>query len=158
MGTQMEVKDYIHTRNLRSIPMAWLQTAIQENHLRGIRKRFDGLIRNLVDMDGGRIAGLTRDIFPDSADLLVRLNLGEAVDFSIKGVHGILNVFCQNCMVGTASAAVFGKLRPLIGNIPLMSLVFSGQEDTHVRNRLEAFVFRAKRYKQEKEGEKQTEG
>jgi hypothetical protein len=140
-----------------SVGPAWpsepltLQTAIQEVHLRQIRNRFEGLIRNLVDLDGGRIARLTQDIFPDEADVLVRLNLGEAVDFAMKGVHGIINAFCQNCMIGTSSAAVFGKLKPLVGDIPMMSLVFSGQEDTHVRNRLEAFVFRAKRYKQEME-------
>ncbi len=151
MGTQIEVRDYIRTRQLRSLPMAWAQTAIQEVHLRQIRNRFEGLVRNLVDMDGSRIARLTQDIFPDNADLLVRLNLGEAVDFALKGVHGIINAFCQNCMVGTSSAAVFGKLKPLIGDIPLMSLVFSGQEDTHVRNRVEAFVYRARRYKAERD-------
>jgi len=151
MGTQMEVHDYIRTRNLRSIPLAWLQSALQNSHLRGIRKRFDGLIRNLVDLNGGQIARLTQDIFPDSADLMVRLNLGEVVDFKMKGVDGVINAFCQNCMIGTSSAAVFGKLKPLVGDLPLMSLVFSGQEDIHVCNRLEAFVFRAKRYKQEKE-------
>ena len=80
---------------------------------------------------------------------MVRLNVGEAIDFALKGVHGIINAFCQNCMVGTSSAAVFGKLQEKINGVPIMSIVFSGQEPVHVRNRLEAFVYRTKRFMQE---------
>jgi hypothetical protein len=72
------------------------------------------------------------------------------VDFAEKGVDGILNVFCLNCMVGTSTAAVFPSIKERTGAIPMMSLVFDGLGTTHARNRTEAFVHRVKRYHRER--------
>lgn len=39
----------------------------------------------------------------------------------------------------------------------MMSLVFDGMGNTHIRNRVEAFVYRVKRYKEEREKAAQLE-
>jgi len=115
-----------------------------------VEKHFKGLLRNFGEPDMETIEKYVKDLLPGEPELLVMLNVAKHVDFAEKGVDGILNVFCLNCMVGTSTAAVFPSIREKTGAIPMMSLVFDGLGTTHARNRTEAFVHRVKRYHRER--------
>jgi hypothetical protein len=87
---------------------------------------------------------------PGEPELLVSLNVAKHVDFANKGVDGILNVYCLNCLVGTTTTSVFKRLTERIAGVPIMPLVFDAMGRTHVRNRVEAFVHRVERNREEK--------
>ena len=58
------------------------------------------------------------------------LNVAKMVDFARRGADGILNALCFNCMLGTVSAAIAGRLRNDHQGIPIANLVYSSVEDS----------------------------
>lgn len=76
------------------------------------------------------------------------LEVGKAVDYAKKGADGIINVIPFSCMPGTMVSAVSGLVRKDHGNIPWLNLTFDGQKQTNLKTRLEAFMFQAKRFKE----------
>ncbi len=70
---------------------------------------------------------------------LFYLNVAKMVDFAEKGVEGIINATCFNCMVGTASSAVIEKIKNDY-KIPVVTLVYSGQYDPDTEALLDAFA------------------
>ncbi|MBI5486171.1 MAG: hypothetical protein HY905_02440 [Deltaproteobacteria bacterium] len=78
------------------------------------------------------------------------LDVGKMADFANRGADGIVHAICLNCMLGTAAAALLGRLRHDY-HVPTVSLVYGSGESPALRTRLEAFVhqvhehFRARR-------------
>ena len=70
------------------------------------------------------------------------LTVGKAIDYAGKGFDGIVNVMPFSCMPGTMVAAVSRRVKQDWG-IPWLNLTFDGQEQTHLRTRLEAFLHQA---------------
>jgi hypothetical protein len=67
------------------------------------------------------------------------------VDFARRGADGIVNAVCFNCMLGTVSAAVTGRIRKDHNGIPIANLVYSAIEGSQ-RPMLEAFLHQVKTY------------
>ena len=67
------------------------------------------------------------------------LTVGKAVDYALKDFDGIINVMPFSCMPGTMVAAVSARTKR-DHQIPWINLTFDGQEQTHLRTRLEAFL------------------
>ena len=59
-----------------------------------------------------------------------------------RGADGVVHAICLNCMLGTAAAALLGRLRRDYG-VPTVSLVYGSGESPALRTRLEAFVHQA---------------
>lgn len=79
------------------------------------------------------------------------LNVAKMIDFARKGADGIINVICFNCMLGTASAAISGRIRKDFGSLPLPTLIYGETESANEQTRLEAFVEQVKaRFKNKK--------
>lgn len=110
-----------------------------------VLKNFKGRLTNLLEPNGDEVLSYTDDLLTGESELLITLNVAKHVDFARKGVDGILNVYCLNCLVGTVSTAVCKRLSEHISGIPMMPLVFDAMGPTHTRNRVEAFVHRVKR-------------
>jgi predicted CoA-substrate-specific enzyme activase len=72
------------------------------------------------------------------------LNVARIIDFARKGADGIINVICFNCMLGTASAAISGRIKKDFGNIPLPTLIYGETESTNEDTKLEAFMEQVK--------------
>ena len=70
------------------------------------------------------------------------LTVGKAIDYALKGFDGIVNVMPFSCMPGTMVAAASTRVKRDYG-IPWINLTFDGQEQTHLRTRLEAFLHQA---------------
>ncbi len=149
-GTELSVKRHWRQRELLEMTSSWAKGVVGKMELWRVEKHFKGLLRNFGEPDMETIEKYVEDLLPGEPELLVMLNVAKHVDFAEKGVDGILNVFCLNCMVGTSTAAVFPSIREKTGEIPMMSLVFDGLGTTHARNRTEAFAHRVKRYHKER--------
>lgn len=113
-------------------------------------KHFEGKIANLTEPNGDEILSYTDKLLAGEPELLVTLNVAKHVDFVRKGVDGILNVYCLNCLVGTVTTAVCKRLSEHISGIPMMSLVYEAMGGTHAKNRVEAFVHRVKRSREKR--------
>jgi predicted nucleotide-binding protein (sugar kinase/HSP70/actin superfamily) len=68
------------------------------------------------------------------------LNVARMIDFARKGADGVINVICFNCMLGTVSAAISGRIKKEFGNLPLPTLIYGETESDSTVSRLEAFV------------------
>ena len=55
------------------------------------------------------------------------------VDFARRGADGILNALCFNCMLGTVSSAVTGRIRSDHDGIPIANLVYSAVQGANGR-------------------------
>lgn len=73
------------------------------------------------------------------------LNVAKMVDFARRGADGIVNAVCFNCMLGTVSAAVTGRIREDHHGIPIANLVYSAVEGSQ-RTMLEAFLHQVRIY------------
>ena len=67
------------------------------------------------------------------------LNVAKMVDFARRGADGIINAACFNCMLGTVSAAVSGRIREHHDGIPIANLMYSAVAGSQ-QAMLEAFV------------------
>jgi predicted nucleotide-binding protein (sugar kinase/HSP70/actin superfamily) len=79
------------------------------------------------------------------------LTVGKAVDYALKGFDGIINVMPFSCMPGTIVAAASARVKRDYG-IPWINLSFDGQEQTHLRTRLEAFLHQAELHHRARSG------
>ena len=61
------------------------------------------------------------------------------------GADGIVHAICLNCMLGTAAAALLGRLRKDYG-VPTVSLVYAAGETPALRTKLEAFVHQVREH------------
>ncbi|MCI2426162.1 acyl-CoA dehydratase activase-related protein [Candidatus Acetothermia bacterium] len=75
------------------------------------------------------------------------LTVGKAIDYTIKGFDGILNVMPFSCMPGAMVSAV-STLIKCDYHLPWLNLTFDGQEQTNLRTRLEAFLHQAQVHKE----------
>lgn len=82
----------------------------------------------------------TQDFLDYRVDNLISLNLNRIYELHRAGAKGILNVMCPNCMIGTMSEAFFPEIKEDKKNLPITSLSFGDQQETHIDNRLEAFM------------------
>ncbi|MBF0501253.1 MAG: hypothetical protein HQM09_14030 [Candidatus Riflebacteria bacterium] len=81
---------------------------------------------------------------PNVENELLYVNIAKIVDFARSGVDGIVNVACFNCMVGNATTAIIEKIRRDYRTTPIISTVYSGNEDPSRRILLDAFASQVK--------------
>ncbi len=155
-GTEIATLYYWRDRKIFDAGLNFVRTLLQDLDQKRIIRMFKSRIRNYGNLSGKEMLRYTDHILTGQVDILTRLNVGEIYDFIFKGADGIINAFCLNCMVGTATSAVIKRISEENGNIPIMNLVFEDQEDTHVKNRVEAFVYRVKRWRAENRSAIQT--
>ncbi len=155
-GTEIELISQWREKKIFDAGFSLLRSVVQDIDHRRIIRLFKGKVRNFGNLSGKEMYRFTEEILKGPVDLLTRLNVGEIYDFINKGVDGIINAFCLNCMVGTATGAVIKRISEENGNIPIMNLVFEDQESTHIKNRVEAFIYRVKRWREEQKGSAQS--
>lgn len=85
------------------------------------------------------------------------LTVGKAIDYAHAGFDGIINVMPFSCMPGTIVAAVSDRVKHQY-HIPWLNLTFDGQEQAHLRTRLEAFLHQAKLHRKSRARPKGDKG
>ena len=68
------------------------------------------------------------------------------VDCARRGAHGIINAISFHCMLGTVSAALTERIRADHGQVPLMTLLFSGKDSPELDTKLEAFAHQVRTF------------
>ncbi len=86
---------------------------------------------------------LAEPYFKNDANEVILLNIAKIQDFIKKGVQGVINAMCLNCMVGTTSHAIIERIKRN-HDIPIISLVYSATEAQSNRMLLDAFLERVK--------------
>jgi len=118
-----------------------------DEHLAG--RAFAGAIRD-EELEEPLTESVVRDAEPYISEAYRGepvLTVGKAIDYAKAGFDGIVNVMPFSCMPGTMVSAVSPEVKHDHG-IPWINLTFDGQEQTHLRTRLEAFMHQTRLHAQ----------
>ncbi len=89
---------------------------------------------------------------PDVAPVIPSMFIGKTVDFvENKHVDGLLNAYGFNCVLGKVSSACYHQLRIDNNNIPMLTFIDDGLQQTNISTRLEAFMDQARAFKSGRE-------
>jgi predicted nucleotide-binding protein (sugar kinase/HSP70/actin superfamily) len=84
----------------------------------------------------------------DVAPVIPSMFVGKTVDFvETKNVHGLINAYGFNCSLGKISTACINRIRQDYGDIPMLTFIDDGLQQTNIQTRLEAFMEQAMFYK-----------
>jgi len=109
------------------------------------RRRLSTLVRRGDEPGYRELRRLTAPyVGPRSIEMLL-LDVGKIADFADRGADGVVHAICLNCMLGTAAAALLGRIRKDYG-IPVVSLVYGASEAPAQRTKLEAFVHQVREH------------
>jgi len=110
-----------------------------------VRRMFRGQIKRGDEPGYQEVLDMARPYLGEQQNEILVLNVAKMVDFARRGADGIINAVCFNCMLGTVSSAVSGRIREDHDGIPIANLVYSAVEGSQ-RAMLEAFLHQVKTY------------
>ncbi len=116
----------------------------KEEHL--LEEIFKGSLKNLMEPTIPETITLARDYLDPSFEGEAILSIGKSRDFVRKGASGLVNIMPFTCMPGTVVNSLFKRFQEEHANIPFLNLAYDGQEQTHTRTRLEAFMYQVRQY------------
>ncbi|MBW1991204.1 MAG: CoA activase [Deltaproteobacteria bacterium] len=105
-----------------------------------------GSIRNLKEPSIRQTLEMAAGYLHPSFEGEAILSMGKSRDFVLKGVSGLVNIMPFTCMPGTVVNSLFKRFREENDNIPFLNLAYDGQEQTHTRTRLEAFMYQVRQF------------
>ena len=86
------------------------------------------------------------------------LTIGKSVELiRHEGVCGVVNTMPFTCMPGSICSALFTRVRRDHHNIPVFHAAYTGQQELNLQLRLEAFVYQAKQFFEERPDRHQPE-
>lgn len=84
------------------------------------------------------------------APVIPSMFVGKTVDFvKNKNVHGLINAYGFNCSLGKISTACINRMRQDYSDIPMLTVIDDGLQQTNIQTRVEAFMQQAWYYKRE---------
>jgi predicted nucleotide-binding protein (sugar kinase/HSP70/actin superfamily) len=108
---------------------------------------FKGSLRNLKEPTIPQTLDLAKGYLDPSFEGEAILSIGKSRDFIRKGISGIVNIMPFTCMPGTVVNSLFRRFQEEHDHIPFLNLAYDGQEQTHTRTRLEAFMYQVRQFK-----------
>ena len=114
------------------------------------RRSSSGSIKNLEEPSIPETLEMAKDYLHPSFEGEAILSMGKSHDFVRKGACGLVNIMPFTCMPGTVVNSLFKLFREDHDNIPFLNLAYDGQEQTHTRTRLEAFMYQVRQFKTRK--------
>jgi predicted CoA-substrate-specific enzyme activase len=108
---------------------------------------FHGSLRNLKEPPIPETIDMAEGYLDPSFEGEAILSMGKSKDFILKGVSGLVNIMPFTCMPGTVVNSLFKRFREENANIPFLNLAYDGQEQTHTRTRLEAFMYQVRQFR-----------
>lgn len=112
-----------------------------------VRRMFRGQVKRGDEPGYQEVLDMAAPYLGEQQNEVLVLNVAKMVDFARRGADGIVNAVCFNCMLGTVSAAVTGRIREDHDGIPMANLFYSAVEGSQ-RAMLEAFLHQVKTYAQ----------
>ncbi|MGA2063410.1 MAG: acyl-CoA dehydratase activase [Thermoguttaceae bacterium] len=110
-----------------------------------VRRMFRGQVKHGDEPGYREVLDMATPYLGQQQNEVLVLNVAKMVDFARRGADGIVNAVCFNCMLGTVSSAVTGRIREDHGGIPIANLVYSAVEGSQ-RAMLEAFLHQVQTY------------
>jgi len=114
---------------------------------------FDGFLRNSKEPSTTEVLTMASPYVHCSFEGEAIMTVGKAVDFAEKDLSGIVSVMPFTCMPGTISHAILKKVRRDFNNIPFLNMVYDGDEQATTQTRLEAFMYQAHEYMEQRRKE-----
>ncbi len=108
-----------------------------------VRRMFRGQVKRGDEPGYQEVLDMATPYLGEQQNEVLVLNVAKMVDFARRGADGIINAVCFNCMLGTVSSAVTGRIREDHDGIPIANLVYSAVEGSQ-RAMLEAFLHQVK--------------
>ena len=108
-----------------------------------VRRMFRGQVKRGDEPGYQEVLDMATPYLGQQQNEVLVLNVAKMVDFARRGADGIVNAVCFNCMLGTVSIAVTGRIREDHDGIPIANLVYSAVEGSQ-RAMLEAFLHQVK--------------
>jgi predicted CoA-substrate-specific enzyme activase len=146
------IGEWIHYINHTGKKEAW----IQGDHRRWMKMALEIYLQNRLEKEllrctNGWLRSLpepkTKDLLKDASSFIhpefegeAILSIGKSLDYLRKDVQGIINVMPFTCMPGGVVDSLLKRVKQ-VKDIPMMSVIFDGQQETNTSNRLEAFVY-----------------
>jgi predicted nucleotide-binding protein (sugar kinase/HSP70/actin superfamily) len=118
-----------------------------------VRRMFRGQVKRGDEPGYQEVLDMATPYLGEQQNEVLVLNVAKMVDFARRGANGIINAVCFNCMLGTVSSAITGRIRADHGGIPIANLVYSAVEGSQ-RAMLEAFLHQVKTYGKRQAGAK----
>jgi predicted nucleotide-binding protein (sugar kinase/HSP70/actin superfamily) len=132
-----------HYRRLLTII---IKDRIQKKDEHRLEECFHGSIKNLKEPSIAETLELAGNYLHPSFEGEAILSMGKSRDFVRKGAAGLVNIMPFTCMPGTVVNSLFKLFRERHENIPFLNLAYDGQEQTHTRTRLEAFMYQVRQF------------
>jgi predicted nucleotide-binding protein (sugar kinase/HSP70/actin superfamily) len=134
-------------RRFRELITVCLEERVQKKDEHRLEEIFHGSIKNLTEPSIPETLELAKDYLHPSFEGEAILSIGKSRDFVRKGACGLVNIMPFTCMPGTVVNSLFKLFRERHDNIPFLNLAYDGQEQTHTRTRLEAFMYQVRQFK-----------
>jgi predicted nucleotide-binding protein (sugar kinase/HSP70/actin superfamily) len=134
-------------RRFRELLTVCLEERVQKRDEHRLEEIFHGSIKNLMEPSIPETLELAKDYLHPSFEGEAILSIGKSRDFVRKGACGLVNIMPFTCMPGTVVNSLFKLFRERHQNIPFLNLAYDGQEQTHTRTRLEAFMYQVRQFK-----------
>jgi predicted nucleotide-binding protein (sugar kinase/HSP70/actin superfamily) len=110
-----------------------------------VRRVFRGQVKRRDEPGYQEVLDMARPYLGEEQNEVLVLNVAKMVDFARRGADGVVNAVCFNCMLGTVSAAITGRIREHHDGIPIANLFYSAADGSQ-RVMLEAFLHQVKTY------------
>jgi len=144
--THSSKNDARAARHYRRLLQILIKDRVQKKDEHRLEECFNGSIKNLREPSIVETLDLARDYLHPSFEGEAILSMGKSRDFVRKGAAGLVNIMPFTCMPGTVVNALFKRFREDHGNIPFLNLAYDGQEQSHTRTRLEAFMYQVRQF------------
>jgi predicted CoA-substrate-specific enzyme activase len=138
----------LDSRRYRYYARVLFKEFFQHRDERRLEEIFHGSIKNLKEPPIPETLEMAGDYLHPSFEGEAILSMGKSRDFVLKGVAGLVNIMPFTCMPGTVVNSLFGRFREEHSHIPFLNLAYDGQEQTHTRTRLEAFMYQVRQFKE----------
>jgi predicted CoA-substrate-specific enzyme activase len=144
--TYISKHDAWGARHYRRLLQIIIKDRIQKKDEHHLEKCFLGSIKNLKEPAIAETLFMAKDYLHFSFQGEAILSMGKARDFVRKGAAGLVNIMPFTCMPGTVVNSLFKRFREDHDNIPFLNLAYDGQEQSHTRTRLEAFMYQVRQF------------
>ncbi|MGD0919037.1 MAG: acyl-CoA dehydratase activase-related protein, partial [Thermodesulfobacteriota bacterium] len=143
-------KSSLKKRSFSNLLKVFLTDYYQKKDEHHLERIFRGHLRNFGEPKTSFIFRRAKPYLDSSFEGEAILSVGKTIDFAKRGASGIVNIMPFTCMPGTIVSTLLKRYQEESNNIPILNMIYDGQEQTNTLTRLEAFMYQAKEFQSRK--------
>jgi predicted CoA-substrate-specific enzyme activase len=125
----------------------WIKDRVMKRDEQKLSAPFAGLLRSAHEPHTLEVLDMCAPYLHRSFEGEAILTVGKAIDFTRKGLDGVISAMPFTCMPGTISHAILKRVKEAEGNFPFLNMVYDGTEQANTATRLEAFLHQAREHR-----------